>query len=156
MLGKCYDALGRKLEAVSEFREVLRVAPDNAAVKDLLRRLKDRDAEGHRPDHVREYASRIPLGKNSPEEHLVPLRGSRGIVSATLAEIYATQGQYSEAITMYKKLKDEHVGVAPRYEQRIAELEELEKIKLATKESADGLIEGKAEAHVQRSNSGEQ
>jgi cytochrome c-type biogenesis protein CcmH/NrfG len=46
-------------------------------------------------------------------------------VTATLAEIYASQGEYNEAIEAYRTLAAQRPGSAERYQKRLAELEEL-------------------------------
>ncbi len=48
-------------------------------------------------------------------------------VTATLAEIYANQGEYDEAIEAYRTLAAQRPGSAERYQKRLAELEELKK-----------------------------
>jgi tetratricopeptide (TPR) repeat protein len=49
------------------------------------------------------------------------------IVTVTLAEIYASQGEYREAIDAYRKLVERHPEEAVRYLQRLEELEWREK-----------------------------
>jgi predicted Zn-dependent protease len=46
------------------------------------------------------------------------------IVTATLAEIYANQGEYQAAIAAYMRLREQHPEEAGRYDRRIAQLEE--------------------------------
>ena len=53
------------------------------------------------------------------------------IVTATLAEIYATQGEYKEAIEAYKKLVSQRPIEAERYVKRITQLEELSRLQQA-------------------------
>ena len=48
-------------------------------------------------------------------------------VTATLAEIYASQGEYNEAIEAYRTLTAQRPGSAERYRKRLEELEELKK-----------------------------
>ncbi len=50
-----------------------------------------------------------------------------GFVTPTLAEIYAKQGWFDDAIKAYKTLARNKPGEKERYEKRIAELEELKK-----------------------------
>lgn len=50
-----------------------------------------------------------------------------GFVTPTLAEIYAKQGWYDDAIKAYKTLAQNKPADRERYEQRVAELEELKK-----------------------------
>jgi tetratricopeptide (TPR) repeat protein len=47
------------------------------------------------------------------------------IITATLAEIYASQGEYDEAIQAYRTLAEQRPGSASRYLQRLAEIERL-------------------------------
>jgi tetratricopeptide (TPR) repeat protein len=47
------------------------------------------------------------------------------IVTVTLAEIYAAQGQFREAIAAYRKLMERRPGDAGRFGKRIVELEDL-------------------------------
>ena len=47
------------------------------------------------------------------------------IVSATLAEIYADQGRYREAVEAYNRLAQQRPAEAGRYRERLAELERL-------------------------------
>ncbi|HYQ87170.1 MAG TPA: tetratricopeptide repeat protein [Bacteroidota bacterium] len=56
--------------------------------------------------------------------------GSEGrIVSKTLAEIYATQGAYGEAIQTYRLLKQIRPELVPQIDRRIGELEGLSQVK---------------------------
>ncbi len=49
-------------------------------------------------------------------------------VTATLAEIYASQGEYDEAIEAYRTLAAQRPGSAERYQKRLAELEDLKRM----------------------------
>jgi tetratricopeptide (TPR) repeat protein len=60
----------------------------------------------------------------TPAEPVIEARRPVRIVTATLAEIYASQGEYQEAINAYRKLQEQHPEDAPRYVKRIAQLEE--------------------------------
>jgi tetratricopeptide (TPR) repeat protein len=60
-----------------------------------------------------------------------PARGGPRIVTATLAEIYASQGEYREALEAYKRLREQNPADAPLYERRIAELTELARVQHA-------------------------
>ena len=53
------------------------------------------------------------------------------IVTATLAEIYASQGEYREAVEAYRKLREQNPAEAVRYDRRIAELTELARVQHA-------------------------
>jgi tetratricopeptide (TPR) repeat protein len=86
----------------------------------LLKRLQD---------VKQQLATTTPRDENSIQETR-PAGGSPSttIVTATLAEIYANQGEYKEAIEAYRKLLDQRPVEAERYEKRIAQLEELTKL----------------------------
>lgn len=165
VLGKCYDALGRNIEAMLEYRQALRAMPDNLTVQGLLRSAEQREQESFRNfaeerartlgeqretvafekyavedaatkettaefllrrlQDVKKTAPRIPPEKEPvAEQQLPPLTPSK-IVTATLAEIYASQGEFTEAIEAYKKLSGQRPMEAERYAKRIAQLEEL-------------------------------
>ncbi len=67
-----------------------------------------------------------PSTEQSPVEQAgEDRRSAPRIVTATLAEIYANQGEYREALEAYRKLKDQHPDQPDRYNKRIAELEEV-------------------------------
>jgi tetratricopeptide (TPR) repeat protein len=66
----------------------------------------------------------VPPG--SEEGHELPSSPAR-FVTATLAEIYTSQGEYDEAIEAYRTLAAQRPGSAERYQRRLAELEELKK-----------------------------
>ncbi|MEW6511305.1 MAG: tetratricopeptide repeat protein [Bacteroidota bacterium] len=167
MLGKCYDALGRHVEAMLEYRQVIDVFPDNPVVGALLRNAEERQqqafaafaearqhtlqgtrnrttfeeyiAEGEKAretsmeqiirkleDAPRQIAPPVneDVGAAPPPEHP---SSARRLVTATLAEIYASQGEYDEAIEAYQKLAAQRPGSAERYQQRLRELEELKR-----------------------------
>jgi tetratricopeptide (TPR) repeat protein len=80
----------------------------------LLRRLQEvKKAVPSIPDR--------PVPDESQTQNVSPSK----IVTATLAEIYATQGEYKEAIEAYRKLASQRPIEAERYAKRIAQLEEL-------------------------------
>lgn len=66
--------------------------------------------------------------EGEPPAAEAPVEPSSSIVTETLAEIYANQGQYREAIQAYQILTGERPGNADRYAERIAQLEELLKL----------------------------
>jgi tetratricopeptide (TPR) repeat protein len=72
---------------------------------------------------------RIPLqeGPPPPEPAREAPASPARFVTATLAEIYASQGEYDEAIEAYRTLAAQRPGSAERYQKRLAELEELKK-----------------------------
>jgi tetratricopeptide (TPR) repeat protein len=171
VLGKCYEAMGRNIEAMLEYRKALKAMPDSLAVQSLLKNVERREQElfrafseerarklKERKDVVtfENYVEEDSTHKESTAEFLLrqiqdvkksaprtvpesrPLQESHAqgvtpskIVTATLAEIYATQGEYKEAIDAYRKLVSQRPVEAERYAKRIAQLEELSKLQQA-------------------------
>jgi tetratricopeptide (TPR) repeat protein len=56
------------------------------------------------------------------------LPSSSRIVTVTLAEIYASQGEYLEALHAYRQLVEQRPEEADRFQHRLAELEELARL----------------------------
>ena len=68
----------------------------------------------------------------SPSSSASGSPGDEGrIISKTLAEIYATQGAYGEAILTYRLLKRMRPEMVPQIDRRIGELEGLSQVKPA-------------------------
>ncbi|MGA9115360.1 MAG: tetratricopeptide repeat protein [Bacteroidota bacterium] len=159
VLGKAYEAQGRHVEALLEYRKAQAAFPDNPAVADLLARTERREQEAFRafaeerarklkerrgtmtmeqyaaqdaaaPGTVDFLLERLRTGSVPPAGDVPPSEPPPAprIVTATLAEIYASQGQYAEAVRAYRRLLEEHPGDADRFEKRIAELEEKRKV----------------------------
>jgi len=168
VLGKCYEALGRNVEGMLEYRKALRLVPDNPTIRDLLRTVEQREHEAFKAfteERARKLRERkdaltfdsfladspdkestidfvlrrlnqakkltpisVPAAGKTTEPQPAPKQSGAKIVTATLAEIYAKQGEYGEAIDAYKKLLLEHPAESKRYEKRIAQLEELSKL----------------------------
>lgn len=173
VLGQCYEMLGRNIEAMLEFRKVLRSVPDNPTAQALLKGVERREQEAfkafaeerarklkERKDsltfeqfvsaHSSEKESTVDFllkqlqevkkgavssqggGETKSKEKVAETPGGPSkIVTATLAEIYANQGEYREAIDAYRKLLKERPVEAGRYEKRIAQLEELTRLQQA-------------------------
>ena len=66
--------------------------------------------------------------------HEIPASPAR-FVTATLAEIYASQGEYDEAIEAYRTLAAQRPGSAERYQKRLTELEELKRAQQGSAET---------------------
>lgn len=173
VLGQCYEALGRNIEAMLEYRKVLRAVPDNPTAQALMKGVEQREQETFRAFaeerarklrerrdsltfeqfvsvHSSEKESTVDFllkqlqeakkaagssqsvneGESKEKDAQTSERTSK-IVTATLAEIYANQGEYREAIDAYKKLLKERPVEAGRYEKRIAQLEELTRLQQA-------------------------
>jgi tetratricopeptide (TPR) repeat protein len=65
--------------------------------------------------------------KETPAVSEQDTQSGMGFVTPTLAEIYAKQGWYDDAIKAYRTLAHNKPAEKERYEKRIAELEELKK-----------------------------
>jgi len=76
------------------------------------------------PRHLPVADTPAPVAEGPRE---VPASPSR-FVTATLAEIYASQGEYDEAIEAYRALAAQRPGSAERYQKRLEELEELKRL----------------------------
>lgn len=168
VLGQCYEAMGRNIEAMLEYRRVLKALPDNGTVRSMLERSEHREQEAFRTfseerslklkdaketitfekymeedveekestaefllkrlKHVQRSVPEAATISRSPEDAPSQTVSPSKIVTATLAEIYASQGEYKEAIEAYKKLVSQRPVEAERYSKRIAQLEELSKM----------------------------
>lgn len=168
VLGKCYEAIGRNIEAMLEYRRALKTMPDNPTVQNLLKQVEQREQEAFRAfsdersrklnerkeaipfdtyvkekteqkestaefllrrlQDVKKTAPQTPPTNRTSQETPTPTISPSKIVTATLAEIYATQGEYKEAIEAYKKLVSQRPIEAERYAKRIAQLEELSRL----------------------------
>lgn len=165
MLGRTYEALGRYVEALVEYRRVATILPDVASLHVMMERVRESEhaefqqfAEQRRTalagtahamtldeflgtaadtagdsavdfllrqvDEVRKTAPQpAPPGETDTVQEAGG--GKLKIVTATLAEIYASQGEYREAIRAYRRLIDLGSGDTSRYRQRLDELEAL-------------------------------
>jgi tetratricopeptide (TPR) repeat protein len=113
LLGQCYLRMQRLDEAKKEFRETLALQPKCETARTLLESTA-----------VTEKQSRMSSGECIDEGEQRSSLGNE-IVTPTLAEIYAAQGAYREAIQTYAQLVDRRPGEKERFEQRIRELEEI-------------------------------
>ncbi len=167
ILGQCYDALGRTVEAMLAYRRALKAVPDSPVVQALLKSAEEREQQafeayaesqarmlkakkesttfesyvsegGEESESSMEFLVRqlqgarriVPPGPEAQageEQSPPPEAPTTRIVTATLAEIYANQGQYREAIKAYRILCEQRPEEAHRYEKRLADLEELAK-----------------------------
>ncbi len=164
LLGKCFQASGRMLEALLEYRSALRELPDNPMLRALLSELEIRRISEYRlfaetkrkalQEETRHWSfdeflagkaeapppQPPPVKKTAPPEppaaEAVSEAPSR-IVTPTLAEIYASQGEYTEAIAAYRRLRERRPEDAERFDARVQELEELAKRQQNEKESKE-------------------
>ena len=93
---------------------------EESAIEYLAKRLQD--------------VKRIQPKKTEQEERLSH-EGSRSLrfVTATMAEIYVGQGEYTEAIAAYQELIRQHPEQASAYEKRRDEIQQLLDIQLSEK-----------------------
>lgn len=168
ILGGAYEAVGRHVEAMLEYRKVLRALPDSPMVNGLLRKAEQREQEAFRAfseerarqlqerrsqlsldqylaeeakpaegtvefllDRLRAAVVSAPPGEHTEREESTEPGAAPRIVTATLAEIYASQGEYREAIAAYRKLLEQHPSEVERFEKRITQLEEMSRARQA-------------------------
>jgi tetratricopeptide (TPR) repeat protein len=113
LLGQCYLRMRRLDEAKKEFSETLVLQPKCETARTLLQSTT-----------VAEKWSQMSSGEPTYEEEQRSPLGNE-IATPTLAEIYAAQGAYREAIRTYTQLADRRPEDRGRFEQRIRELEEI-------------------------------
>lgn len=162
MLGRSYEALGRHVEALVEYRRVTMMLPGVASLAAMMERVKETERTEFR-EFVEQRQAGLEAARNvmTLDEYLggaagrrdnavefllrqvdevrkaAPPPGSAGetegvrdtgegqlkIVTATLAEIYASQGEYEEAMKAYRRLIELGAGDIGRYRERMDELE---------------------------------
>jgi tetratricopeptide (TPR) repeat protein len=127
VLGHCYLRLQRFSDARREFKEALNLQPRCETARTLLQEMILRSTT----DSTIETAAVEDQVQASPgeplDEKFQPISGAAAdeIVTATLAEIYATQGAYQEAIRTYALLVRRRPQEREHFERRIRELEEI-------------------------------
>ncbi len=139
VLGKCYEAQGNLAAAGQQYGEVAARLPGVPSVKNAVERtrvpgstpLVQGAGEGTDVDallrRLQEAKRPIPAasGADMPLVDISTPHGESSIVTVTLAEIYAKQGEYREALEAYRKLLQQCPDEAGRHAVRIAELERL-------------------------------
>ncbi len=161
ILGKCYEQLGRRAEAIMQYRQACALAPDARMIREALARVERHEqsafeefavqqitvlsrapgsvgfedyvaGEGGAAENSAEFLrkqaetarreeARAEDGKDEAES--TPL--SPRIVTVTLAEIYAAQGEYRDAVEAYRILQQRRPEEAEVFQKRIRELEVL-------------------------------
>jgi tetratricopeptide (TPR) repeat protein len=113
LLGQCHLRMQRLDKAKKEFRETLALQPKCEIARTLLQSMTvgEKWSQTSSGEPVYKEEERSPLGNE--------------IITPTLAEIYAAQGAYREAIRTYTQLADRRPEERGRFEQRIRELEEI-------------------------------
>ncbi|MBI5472025.1 MAG: tetratricopeptide repeat protein [Ignavibacteriae bacterium] len=164
VLGKCYEAFGRTLEALAEYKLALQILPTNPTLQSLVMHAEEKHQEEFRKFSeeerqkldaekktvsAQEYFAEKPSTEETAIEYLAkrlqdvkriqpktagpaegvppPIKDDRSIkfVTATMAEIYATQGEFAEAIAAYRELLRQHPDEQEKHASRIAEIERL-------------------------------
>ncbi len=159
ILGRCYEELGRTVEAMLEYRRGLRLLPDNRELQKAVERTERREQEefqafaeqqvrtlktqkntltfdryvaesgGDQDSTVAFLLKQVrsaaaPATEEAETEETDRAQGAPRFVTETLAEIYASQGEYREAIEAYSQLIERRPSEAERYRKRMTELEE--------------------------------
>lgn len=141
VLGKCYEAQGNSVAAAEQYAEVAARLPGVPSVKNAVERTRvpgsahavQKAEEGTDVDallrRLQEAKRPIPVsGASNGDTPFVDMstpHGESSIVTVTLAEIYAKQGEYREALEAYRKLTQQRPDEAGRHAMRMAELERL-------------------------------
>lgn len=137
MLGRSYEALGKSAEALLAYRDALALLPEETRLLDYLREAETlANTRAQEPpgemdgiiEQLRQAKRIVPAGDNveHPAPVTPPAEGTGNqIVTETLAEIYARQGEYREAIDAYRKLLQQRPDQSEKYGKRLEELEVL-------------------------------
>ncbi|MCC6398086.1 MAG: tetratricopeptide repeat protein [Bacteroidetes bacterium] len=153
LLGRCYEKLGRPLEAATQYQRVDQLVPGLACVAEALRRLSGGDASpepgaaGPGETSIDFMLRQLQMAKprkgiaapaamlNEDAAHSFPPEtppdrpGREGstphFTTVTLAEIYAQQGEYRAAVEAYRTLIQQRPDDAGRYRERLEALERL-------------------------------
>jgi tetratricopeptide (TPR) repeat protein len=136
VLGRCCERAGHYRAAAGCYHQVLQMLPGLAAAEEALARVSGRPDEDESgvefllrqlgqvkrppPDTEERGSDRVEDGTAGWPEG----RAAK-IVTVTLAEIYARQGQYGEAVEAYRMLIRQRPEDAGRFGERLAELERL-------------------------------
>ena len=144
VLGRCCETAGQYRAAAGCYRQVLQMHPGLVVAEEALARVSGRPDEGE--SGVEFLLRQLGQVKRPPAgmEESGPGRGEDvqagrveegdagrpevrlgKIVTATLAEIYARQGEYGEAVEAYRMLIRQRPVDAGRFAERLAELERL-------------------------------
>jgi predicted TPR repeat methyltransferase len=144
VLGRCRETAGHYRAAAGSYRQVLQILPGLTVAEEALARVSGRPDEGEsgvdfllrqleqvkRPPPIREETAPGGAGDLQREGAVHTDAGrpegrAEKIVTATLAEIYARQGEYGEAVKAYRMLIRQRPEDAGRFAERLAELERL-------------------------------
>lgn len=130
---------GQSYEAFAEtMRGELSGSENTLSLEEFLAREKPLPSEPKTPDDIGELAEKLKAApkitpiidlteKKAPPPSEEDTPASTGFVTPTLAEIYAKQGWYDDAIVAFKTLARIKPAERERFEKRIRELELLKK-----------------------------
>lgn len=127
LLGQCYLRLRKLSDARREFSETLNLQPQCEVAQMLLRETVLASATGSAnegaivEDRIQTTAQQVV----SEEHEIIRGAAAEEIATSTLAEIYASQGAYQEAIRTYTLLVRRRPREREHFERRIRELEEI-------------------------------
>jgi tetratricopeptide (TPR) repeat protein len=127
---KTYDFYLNEIENIKD--RIFLSHPDKIVVKKAEAEITETEKKDElepkplpKDDKLEELVKEVaPETKPSPVVSDQKPSGKNIIVSETLAKIYASQGEYKEAIDIYNLLKEKHPDKVDFYSSRIKELEE--------------------------------
>ncbi|MCB2185286.1 MAG: tetratricopeptide repeat protein [Deltaproteobacteria bacterium] len=128
LLAQVLEEQGRTAQALFHLHTAADQLRKHAGVFESMARLLDQDGRRHEADQARALALSLSL---QPEDDF----GEDPQATATLAEVYASQGHYRQALGIYDKLSRER----PRDDaliKRLAQLQELAGVPPARAEAA--------------------
>lgn len=133
MLGRCFQEVRRQHESLIAYRTALAILPDLPLLQKLVRDAEYsaeaefaafKLGEGRRLEGKKDQQSLGDfLGGKIPSAD--GQRGQGPFVTPTLAEIYASQGEFNEAIDAYTTLAEHKPEQETRFRERIKQLQEL-------------------------------
>lgn len=123
VVARCLARKGDIAGALSHIEQALRRYPGNAVLVELRNQWTELLGGAARPGS--QWRPVVEQKNPAPAE----VEGEYSVddmpfVSATLAEIYAAQGAYEAAITMYRKLQQQKPNQSAQFEKKIGELKE--------------------------------
>jgi tetratricopeptide (TPR) repeat protein len=122
-----FDALVTPEQPVKPLPNEIKIGITEETIEELL----DNEPPFNVDDHLAEIARKISSAKmKEPTDDFKydpPIKDSLGdssmIVSETLAKIYVTQGEYSEALAIYRKLIQKSPSKREYYQKKISEIQ---------------------------------
>lgn len=137
VLGHAYARQDRRQESLLAYRNALALQPDNPHLQGLIRDVEHQEEAEYAAfaaDQERRLAG--PAAEVALEDYLrgdesgvspepSPVSPEAPFVTPTLAEIYANQGEFNEAINTYQKLAERRPEQEVRFRERIKQLRDL-------------------------------